>query len=94
MANPIVPFVERGLTPDEVELLDRRRRLGHLFLVLGWQFLLVSIFVSLWSGQDLTYSPGWTHPMFYWDCLIFTLSMIFFVNALRLRRGVNEFFSY
>ena len=94
MANTMLPVVERGLTPAEVATLDSRRRRGHLFLVLGWQFLLVSIFVTLWSGQDLTYSPGWIKPMFYWDALVFVVSMIFFANALRLRRGVNEFFSY
>jgi hypothetical protein len=90
----MVPFEERGLSPAEVEAVDRRRRHGHLYLVLGWQFLLISIFVSLWSGQDMTYSPGWVKPMVYWDILLFVLSMVFFANALRMRRGVNEFFSY
>lgn len=94
MANSVLPFEERGLSPAETEALDRRRRLGHLFLVLGWQFLIVSVFVTLFSGQDLTYSPGWVKPMVYWDVLVFVLSMVFFANALRLRRGVNEFFSY
>ena len=64
MANVLVPVEERSLTPDEVAELDRRRRRGHLFLVMGFQCLLVSIFVLLWSGQDATYSPGWTHPNF------------------------------
>ena len=94
MASAHLPFAERTLSPAEIDALDRRRRKGHLFLVMGWQFLLVSIFVTLWAGQDLTYSPGWVHPMAYWDALVFILSMVFFFNALRLRRGVNEFFSY
>ncbi len=94
MANAMVPFEERNLTPAQVESLDQRRRLGHLFLVMGFQFLLVSIFVTLWSGQDLQYSPGWTHPMAYWDALVFLLAVAFLGNGIRLRRGVNEFFSY
>jgi hypothetical protein len=94
MANALVPVEERSLTPDEIAHLDRRRRLGHLFLVMGFQFLLVSIFVLLWSGQDATYSPGWTHPMLYWDILVFVFAVIFLVRGISLRRGVNEFFSY
>lgn len=94
MANYIIPVEERTLTPNEVAKLDRRRRRGHLFLVMGFQFALVAIFVTLWSGQDMTYSPGWTHPMFYWNCLLGALAVISIVAGLRLRRGVNEFFSY
>ena len=32
MANTLLPIEERNLTPDQVELLDRRRRRGQLFL--------------------------------------------------------------
>jgi len=94
MANHLLPIEERTLTPNQVQALDRRRRRGHLLLVLGFQFALVAIFVTLWSGQDLQYSPGWTHPMFYWDCLLAVLAAIFLISGIRLRRGVNEFFSY
>ena len=94
MANVLVPVEERSLTPDEVAQLDRRRRRGHLFLVMGFQCLLVSIFVLLWSGQDATYSPGWTHPMLYWDILVFALAVTFLAKGVSLRRGLNEFFSY
>lgn len=94
MANPMVPFEERNLTPSQVESLDQRRRLGQLFLVLGVQFLLIAIFVTLWAGQDLTYSPGWKRPMAYWDALLFILSIVFLIKGVRMRRGVNEFFSY
>ena len=94
MANPLIPVEERTLTPNEVANLDRRRRRGHLFLVMGVQFLLVCIFVTLWAGQDVTYDPGWAHPMFYWDCLLGVLAVSFIVAGIRMRRGVNEFFSY
>ena len=67
MANTLIPAAERNLTPDEVEALDRRRRRGQLFLVIAFQLIIVSTLLTLWTGQDLTYSPGWVHPMFYWN---------------------------
>jgi len=94
MANTILPYEERMLTPDEVESLDRRRRRGQLFLVLGFLFLFVATLVTVWAGQDATYSPGWIRPMVYWDALTFLLAAIFLVNGIRLRRGSNEFISY
>ncbi len=94
MANAILPYEERTLTPDEVEALDRRRRRGQLFLTIGVQFLVVATLVTVWAGQDLTYSPGWARPMVYWDSVTFILAAIFIVNGIRLRRGSNEFISY
>ena len=94
MANMILPYDERNLTPDEVEALDRRRRRGQLFLVLGFQSLIIAILVTVWAGQDATYSPGWHRPMVFWDATAFTLAAIFLVNGIRLRRGSNEFISY
>jgi len=55
MANTLIPIEERTLTPQQVDALDRRRRRGHLFLVLSFQCLIVATLVTLWSGQDLTY---------------------------------------
>jgi len=92
--NYILPVEERTLTPQQVQALDHRRRRGHLFLVIGGQFLLIAILMTLWSGQDLTYSPGWSHPMAYWDMFLFVVSMVLVVRGLALRRGINEFFSY
>jgi hypothetical protein len=94
MANTLIPIEERNLTPDEVELLDKRRRRGQLFLVLGLQCLLVSCLLLLFSGQDATYSPGWVHPMVYWNITTFTLSMVFLATGVSLKRGSNEFISY
>jgi len=94
MANTLIPIEERNLTPQEVEALDRRRRRGQLFLVIAGQCFIIACLVTLWAGQDLTYSPGWMHPMFYWDAVLFTLSLIFAVTGIRLRRGSNEFISY
>jgi hypothetical protein len=94
MANLILPYDERNLTPDEVEALDRRRRRGQLFLVLGCQSLVIAILLTVWAGQDATYSPGWARPMVYWDAITFFLAAVFLVNGVRLRRGSNEFISY
>ena len=35
MANTLIPVEERMLTPDEVEMLDKRRRRGQLFWCWG-----------------------------------------------------------
>ena len=94
MANTLIPAEERALTPEQVEYLDRRRRRGQLLIVMGFQFAIVATLTTLWSGQDLQYSPGWIHPMFYWNCITGSASVISFAWGLRLRRGLNEFFSY
>jgi len=94
MANTVIPVEERSLTPEQVEKLDRRRRRGQLFLVIGCQCLIVATLVTLWAGQDATYSPGWARPMVYWDAITFTLAAFFLVTGVSLRRGSNEFISY
>ncbi len=94
MANTLIPAEERNLTPEEVELLDKRRRRGQLFLVLCFQCLIVGTLVSLWAGQDWTLSPGWAHPMVYWDATMFTAALVFGMVGVHLRRGSNEFISY
>lgn len=94
MENTLLPMEERSLTPDEVEALDRRRRRGQLFLVLCFQCLIIGTLLTLWTGQDLTLSPGWAHPVFYWNAIVFTAAVIFGLTGIRLRRGSNEFISY
>jgi hypothetical protein len=94
MANTLLPIEERNLTPDEVELLDKRRRRGQLFLVLCFQSLIVSTLLTLWSGQDSTLSPGWAHPVVYWNAITFAAALIFGIAGVRLKRGSNEFISY
>jgi hypothetical protein len=94
MANTLLPFEERNLTPDEVELLDKRRRRGQLFLVICFQCIIVSTLLTLWVGQDLTLSPGWAHPIFYWMSITGLGALVFGIAGLRLRRGSTEFISY
>ncbi|GAC1421929.1 MAG: hypothetical protein NVSMB62_17320 [Acidobacteriaceae bacterium] len=94
MANTLIPVAERTLTPEEVERLDRRRRRGQLFLVICFQCIIVGTLVSLWAGQDATYSPGFHRPMVIWDAIMFTLAFVFGVLGVSYRRGMNEFMSY
>ena len=94
MANTILPAEERDLSPAQVTALDRRRRRGQVLLVMGFQFLIIALLVTLWAGQDATYSPGWHKPMLFWDILLFVAAVISIMRGIRLRRGVNEFFSY
>jgi len=94
MANLLIPAYERNLTPDEVELLDRRRRRGQLYLVICFQCIIVSALLTLWTGQDLTYSPGWMHPVAYWNAATALGALVFGIVGVRLRRGSTEFISY
>lgn len=94
MANTLLPLEERNLTPEQVELLDKRRRRGQLFLVICVQCLIVGSLVTLWAGQDWTLSPGWAHPMVFWNVALFGLAFVFGIAGLRLRRGSTEFISY
>jgi hypothetical protein len=94
MANTLIPVEERILAPQEVAALDRRRRRGQLMLVLCFQCLIIGTLVTLWSGQDLAYSPGFARPMVYWDAILFVLAAVFGIGGIQLRRGSNEFFSY
>jgi len=87
MANSLLPPEERNLTPDQVEALDKRRDLGHMFLVIAGQFALIATVLLLWVGQDLTYSPGWAHPMAYYFLIALVLIAIFGVTGLYLRHG-------
>lgn len=94
MANTLLPFEERSLSPNEVEGLDHRRRKGQLFLTIGVQCLIVGLLVTLWAGQDATLSPGWLKPMVFWDSIAFGTAFSMILIGMRLRRGSNEFISY
>ena len=94
MVNTLIPIEERNLTPQQVERLDRRRRRGQLFLVIAFQCIIISTLLLLWSGQDLTYSPGWHRPIALWNAITGTLAIFFGIAGIQLRRGSNEFISY
>ena len=87
MANSLLPPEERNLTPDQVEALDKRRDLGHTLLVISGQFAVIATVLLLWVGQDLTYSPGWLHPMAFYFVIALALIGFFGLTGLVLRRG-------
>jgi hypothetical protein len=87
MANSLLPPEERNLTPDQVEALDKRRDLGHTLLVIAGQFAVIATVLLLWVGQDLTYSPGWAHPIGYYFAFAVALVLVLGVAGLVLRKG-------
>ncbi|HEX5234182.1 MAG TPA: hypothetical protein VFW25_02515 [Silvibacterium sp.] len=91
MANLNLPAAERNLTPDQVERLDNRRRWGLTCQVLGGQFAFFAVLLTVWSGQDATYSPGWVHPMLYYNIVAAILAVGFFVYGSILKRGNLDF---
>lgn len=91
MANLAIPAAERNLTPDQVEQLDNRRRWGLTCQVLACQFLIFAVLLTVWSGQDATYSPGWVHPMLYFNFLCAILTVVFGVYGTILRRSHLDF---
>jgi hypothetical protein len=87
MANTLLPLEERNLTPDQVEALDKRRDLGHTLLVIAGQFAVIAAVLLLWVGQDLSYSPGWAHPMAYYFLIAVAIIAVFGIAGVVLRRG-------
>jgi len=93
MPNMNIPEEERSLTPAEVEALDKRRQRGLTFQVIGGQFAFFAVLLMLWSGQDATYSPGWVHPMVYYNILAAVLAVVFGIWGTYLKRGRPEYSS-
>jgi hypothetical protein len=87
VANSLLPLEERNLNPDQVEALDKRRALGHTFLVIAGQFGVIATVLLLWVGQDLQYSPGWIHPMAFYFLIALALISFFGITGLAMRRG-------
>jgi hypothetical protein len=74
-----------------VEALDKRRQWGLAFQVISGQFGFFAILLLLWSGQDLTYSPGWIHPMFYYNVFAAVMCVAFAIYGSWLKRGRPEY---
>ncbi|MFC5861671.1 hypothetical protein ACFPT7_05155 [Acidicapsa dinghuensis] len=87
MANTFLPPEERNLTPEQVEALDRRRDWGLTLQVIAGQFAVIAVVLSLWVGQDLTYSPGWMHPMAYYFALAVSIVLVCGATGTIMRRG-------
>jgi hypothetical protein len=91
MANTLIPVEERDLTPRQVELLDKRRNRGFLLMVVSGQFGIIATILLLWIVQDLTYAPGWAHPVFYYFVFSLMVSGLAGLTGAYMRRGAPEF---
>jgi uncharacterized membrane protein HdeD (DUF308 family) len=91
MANMFLPMEERNLTPRQVELLDKRRNRGFMLMVIAGQFGIIATVLLLWLVQDLTYAPGWAHPVAYYFAFSVMVSGIAGLTGAYLRRGAPEF---
>ncbi len=91
MANMLIPAEERNLTPDQVELLDKRRTWGLTLQVIAGLLAIIGAILWLWVGQDLTYSPGWIRPMAYYDAIVWIAAIVLVGTGTALRRGAPEF---
>jgi hypothetical protein len=87
MANLKISAEERNLSPAQVEALDKRRRRGQMYQVIAGQFGFFAVLLLLWSGQDLTYSPGAVHPMFYYNVLAVVVAFVLGGYGTLLKRG-------
>jgi Na+/H+ antiporter NhaA len=88
MANTLLPVAERNLNPDQVEALDKRREWGLTLQVIAGQFSVIATLLLLWVGQDLTYSPGWAHPMAYYMAIALGIIIVCGGAGTAMRRGV------
>jgi hypothetical protein len=91
MANTLLPVEERNLTPTQVERLDKRRNRGFMLMVISGQFGIITTVLLLWLVQDLTYSPGWAHPVAYYFAFAVLVSGLTGMSGAYLRRGAPEF---
>jgi hypothetical protein len=91
MANTLLAMDERNLTPDQVEVLDKRRNRGFMLMVVSGQFGIITVILLLWLVQDLTYAPGWAHPVAYYFAFALLVSSICGLAGMYLRRGAPEF---
>ncbi len=91
MANTLLPMEERSLSPEQVSELDKRRHRGLLLMVVAGQFAIISSVLLLWIGQDLRYSPGGAHPMFFYFLIAMGICGTCGISGMALRRGGSEF---
>jgi hypothetical protein len=55
--------------------------------VIAGQFAVIATVLLLWVGQDLSYSPGWAHPMAYYFIIALIIIAVFGLAGLVLRKG-------
>ena len=91
MANTLLPVEEQTLTPNQVARLDNRRSRGFMLMVISGQFGIIATVLLLWLVQDVTYAPGWAHPVAYYFAFSLIVSGLTGLAGAYLRRGAPEF---
>jgi hypothetical protein len=91
MANTLLPIEEQNLTSNQVAQLDKRRNRGLMLMVISGQFGIITTVLLLWLVQDLTYAPGWAHPVAYYFAFSLLVSGFTGLTGAYLRRGAPEF---
>jgi uncharacterized membrane protein HdeD (DUF308 family) len=91
MANILLPVEEQTLTPHQVERLDKRRTRGFMLMVISGQFGIIATVLLLWLVRDLTYAPGWAHPVAYYFAFSLIVSGLAGLAGAYMRRGAPEF---
>jgi uncharacterized membrane protein HdeD (DUF308 family) len=91
MTNTLLPLEEQNLTPNQVEQLDKRRNRGFMLMVISGQFGIIVTVLLLWLVQDLTYAPGWAHPVAYYFAFSLLVSGFTGLAGAYLWRGAPEF---
>ena len=87
MANLLIPAEERNLTPDQVEQLDKRRTWGLTLQTIAGLLAVLGAILWLWVGQDLTYSPGWLHPMAFYFAIAVGIVLVCGTAGTIMRHG-------
>jgi archaellum biogenesis protein FlaJ (TadC family) len=72
--------------PAQVEPLFNLRDLGHTLLVIAGQLAAIAVILLLWVCKDLSYSPGWAHPIGYYFAITLAAIAILGVAGILLRR--------
>jgi hypothetical protein len=62
-----------------------------MLMVVAGQFSIISVVLLLWVVQDLTYSPGFAHPVFYYFLFSLGVAGTAGLTGAYLRRGAPEF---
>ena len=71
--------------------LDKRRNRGFVLMVVAGQFSIIATMLLLWVCQDVTYSPGWAHPVLYYFLFSVAVAGIAGLTGAYMRRGTPEF---
>ena len=87
MANREVVYEEGNLQPAEVEQIDYRRQMGLVFQVISGQMTIISVLLTWWIGQDLTYANPHGHIIAYYFCITAICAVVFGIVGTAMRRG-------